>query len=104
MPLKPRNDFCLIRVSQADKQGGVHIPGMSQEAQRYHVEAIGPKVEDLKIGDRVLCTGKKDLDFSFIPGHSGLMIIRADNVVLVFEPEPEEKADATPVPEDWSTR
>lgn len=99
--ISPRNDFVLIRISERERLGGVHVPGISQEAKLYHVEGLGPKVEGLRVGDRVLMTGTQGVDWSYVPGHPSLLVIREGNVVLVFGPESEEPA---PVPADWSQR
>lgn len=87
MIIKPRNDYVVCRAKKIEHLRGLAMPDISRESEEYYVEAMGPLVEDLKLGDRVLVTGQKDLNWSFIPGFPGLFITKQENVVLVIERE-----------------
>ena len=87
---KPRNDMVLLRmVDVGISKGGVHIPQISDHGKEYHVVAIGPKVEGLAIGDKVMAAGRVNVDFAFLPGFKDLFIIKQDNVQMVYTEEPE---------------
>lgn len=91
---RPRNDFVVVRETHTEILDGLAMPQTSMEAKRWHVVAIGPKVEGLAVGDRVLMTGKVGEDWSPIPGAKGLAVIREGNVVLIIgEPTPTPARD-----------
>jgi len=55
----PRQDRVLVKVDDANltTKGGIIIPETSQDAEKPNrgiVLAVGPKVTDLKVGERVL--------------------------------------------------
>ena len=59
LPWKPTRDLCFIR-EQLVEQTGLIIPGIDMNRSADHspilygiVEAIGPRVTDVKVGDRV---------------------------------------------------
>ena len=82
---KPRNDFALIRVTQLGSVGGIAVPDTAVQGKQFTVEAVGPKVEDLMVGDKVLMVGSQQTgDWSFLPNHRDLIIIREANIVLVY--------------------
>lgn len=90
MPLTfhPRNDFVLIRIEEVGQTpSGIAIPQISVEGKKFLIEATGPDVEDLEVGDSVLMTGELGKDYSFLPGRNDLLVIRQGNVVLVIEEE-----------------
>jgi hypothetical protein len=90
--LRPRNDFVIIRMERVEQVRGVVMPEISAEGKRYVVEAVGPKVEDLSVGDAVRCKGQPGVDFAEIPNYPDRIIIREQNVLLVIEPVPDETA------------
>ena len=52
--IRPRNDMVLIRMTEAGRnRAGIHIPQIAVQSKLFYVEAVGPQVEDLEIGDRV---------------------------------------------------
>lgn len=81
---KPRNDIVLIRVNflDLDPVTGLQLPQQSPEAVQYFVEAVGPKVESLLVGDRVEVLLEKG-SFSVVPRHKNLIIVREANIALV---------------------
>lgn len=87
----PRNDFVVIRiVERGQTPGGVLTPEQSVEGKHFFVEAIGPKVEGLKIDDRVVLLGEKGRDgkpanFFPLPNASNLIAIQEEFVALVAE-------------------
>ena len=78
----PRNDFVIVRIEVQDKLRKLALPQQSADAKRYFVEAIGPKVEDLKVGDEVRMTGQPNVDWANLPGRNDLLIIREGNVLV----------------------
>ncbi len=85
---RPRKDFVIIRIETVDKVNELYMPQNTLHGQRFKVEAIGPEVEDLKVGEQVLMTGQAGVDYSYIPNYPGLLVTKEGNVILVFEPEP----------------
>lgn len=96
MPLRCRNDNVLIRIVQVGKtDSGVLLPEISVEGKLFCVEAVGPKVDDLKVGDKVIMVGEINVDYGYVPGMKDLLCIKQGNVVLVMEPEPVPVSEAT---------
>ena len=82
----PRNDLVVIRVEVVNKIGLVAVPERSKEGQKFYVHAVGPKVEGLKVGDRVIFGGSpQGGEVSWIPGAKGLMLTRQENILVVIE-------------------
>lgn len=87
-----RNDFVLVRIVTLGKSpGGVVIPDIAKEGKRLVVEGVGPKVENLKVGDVVECIGTVGQDLAKLPNDRDLFVTRESNVVLVVEFTPVEK-------------
>ncbi len=81
---RPRNDYVLIRIVEVgETPSGIAIPQISIEGKEFHIVALGPKVEDLKIGDKVLMVGQQGVDFFPLPRSKDLIMIREEHVVLV---------------------
>jgi NADPH:quinone reductase-like Zn-dependent oxidoreductase len=84
---QPRNDKVLVRVLSIGKsEGGVALPEISIEGKEFVVEAVGPKVEDLEVGDRVLMIGKINEDYCFLPRSHELLVIPEKNILLRVRP------------------
>ncbi len=82
--LQPRNDWVLIEIIELGKTpSGIAIPEISVEGKEFYVRNIGPKVEDLQIGDRVLMIGRQGVDYFPLPRSSTLIIMREKDVILV---------------------
>ena len=86
---KPRNDFVLFRVVPRKLVRGLAMPDRASEGKDIVIEAVGPKVEGLKVGDRVQAIGTNGQDLVSVPGESGLFLTREANVVLILEGDPE---------------
>lgn len=84
---RPRGDIVLVRVEVRDEIGGLKLPQNSPEGREYYVEAVGDKVDGLKAGDRVLMKGKAGVDYAYVPGFQGLIVIAEHNILLVMEPK-----------------
>jgi len=94
----PRNDFVLFRlVNVGLSAGGVVIPDVSRQGKERIVVAMGPDVEDLKIGDRILVIGEVGHDVVELPATmkdaKGLFLTKQQNVVLVCQDVEDESDD-----------
>ena len=88
---RPRNDLVLSRVVDTGEQRGILMPQQSIQGKRYLVEAIGPKVEDLQVGDWVFMTGQQKVDWDMLPFSNDLLTIRQENIILVVEDSDSER-------------
>lgn len=87
--LHPRNDNIVFRRTVFEKlNSGMIVSQKSIEAFQHNIVAIGSKVEDLKVGDRVEIVGTIGVDYDFITGSHCLMMCREKNVVLSYNDEP----------------
>jgi hypothetical protein len=81
---RPRNDMVLIRIVDLGMtKGGLATPNIGTQGKEYHVIAFGPKVEDLRVGDKVQVTGKKGVDWDLLPKSTDTFITKQDNVLIV---------------------
>lgn len=88
--IRPRLDFVLVRiVERGHTTKGIAVASKSQEGKRYYVDAIGPDVEDIKVGDRILMNGANGTDWGYLPNDPQYIIIRQSNIPLVYEEIPE---------------
>lgn len=84
--LAPRNDYVIVRrVMLGQTPGGVLTPDTSIEGVEHVIAAIGPKVENLNIGDKVLIIGTLGKDYGFLPNSKDLFVTKESNVVLVYK-------------------
>ena len=84
--LRPRNDYCLIQIIDlGETPAGIAIPQISIEGKEFRVVAVGPQVEDLEPGDKVLMTGRQGIDYFPLPRSNDLFVIKQEHVVLVDE-------------------
>lgn len=83
----PRNDYVLVRIEKIDPGDGIAMPDTAIEGKRFVVAAVGPKVEDLALGDEVLMKGDMGVDCAQVPRELNLVIIQEKNVLLVREKE-----------------
>lgn len=82
----PRSGFVLIRVKFIDtNEQGVAVPQTSAEAKQYHVEAVGPGVKDVEVGDRVLMIGRPNEDYWQLPNSKDLILIKESCVAVVVK-------------------
>lgn len=80
---RPREDLVLFKTMEGIKsEGGLAMPDASSEGRVNYIVAVGPKVEDLKLGDRVLIVGVKNETFFEVPRQRGLYITRQSNCML----------------------
>jgi co-chaperonin GroES (HSP10) len=85
---RPRNNKVIIRIVDVGvSKGGVALPDQASEGKAYIVEAVGPDVDNLEVGDRVLMVGKINEDYTFLPREKSLIIIAESNVLLIIEEE-----------------
>lgn len=78
-----RSDFVLFRLVDRGSVGSIATPQISQQGKERIVLAIGPDVEDLNVGDRVLVIGSVGSDVVPLPNESGIYMTRQANVALV---------------------
>jgi len=86
---RPRHDYVLLRCQAREDLGTLKMPQNSAEGKEWFVEAVGPDVEDLKVGERVEASGQPKVDFWFVPGYSDLIVIKERNVQIVYDPLPD---------------
>lgn len=82
---QPRNEFVLVRMTQKGEIGGIAIPDISAEGLEFHVVAVGPKVEGLKVGDHVLMIGRRNDNYWEVPSCRNLFIVKQEVICLVME-------------------
>lgn len=83
---RPRNDMVLIRqVDHGKTKSGIAIPQISIQGKGFFVEAVGPDVENLKVGDKVLMTGTLGGTYFEVPFDKDLMVMRQEFVILIVE-------------------
>ena len=85
---KCRNDIVLFRMITEDVRG-IAMPDKSMTAKVCIVEAIGPKVEDLQVGDRVFVAGKLGETCGAIPNSIDLYVTPQQYVYLIEIPQEE---------------
>jgi len=83
MNYRPRNDIVVIKVVDKGKVRGIAMPDVAQEGKERIILAVGPKVEDLKVGDKVLVIGTPGQDLVRIPGELNLFLTKEVNVLVV---------------------
>lgn len=83
-----RNDFVLIRSVKLEEVRGLAMPDTAIEGKKFIVEAIGDKVENLKVGDSVLAVGNLGTTVFPLPNHKDLVVVRQEAVALIVNEEP----------------
>ena len=83
---RPRNDFVLVRIVElGETKSGIAVQQISIQGKQFVVVAIGPLVEDLKVGDKVMMIGKVGDQYYPLPNYKDLLVISEQNVVLILE-------------------
>lgn len=83
--IKPRNDMVLVRmVKRGESKGGIAMPDISAEGTDYIVEAIGPKVVGLDVGDKILPIGRRGVEWDMLPEETDLFILKEVNIPLIY--------------------
>lgn len=74
--IRPTRNRVLVRVDEVPQEGLIHIPESARGLSQYGtVMAVGPKVQDLQVGNRVY----------FVPQRSFHEIHLNDGVHRLFE-------------------
>lgn len=82
-----RGDFILFRLVNKGEVRGLVMPDQAAQGKERVVVAIGPKVENLDVGDKVLVIGSVGVDTIQIPSEADLYMTREANVALIELPE-----------------
>lgn len=98
--VRPRAGYVLVRKVRREKVGAVAVSERSQEGWLLLVEAVGPGVDGLKAGDRVLVGSGVDLVVDGtgavrinpschydVPGHPDLALMPERAIICVVESE-----------------
>ncbi len=89
MTHRMRNDWVLVRMQYVGNVKGIEMPQSAVEGKVFFVEAIGPDVKDLEIGEKIIMRGTRGVDYFPLPNATNLFAIQEEYVVLVFEEETE---------------
>jgi co-chaperonin GroES (HSP10) len=82
----PRNDFVLIRMVKRQVTAlGVALPDKSRESTDLFIQAVGPDVTDLEIGDQVLAIGTPGEDLVLLPREKDLVMTKQANILCVVK-------------------
>lgn len=85
----PRNDFVIVRRVRLDlTPGGVAVSDQASEAYEHFVEAVGPKVEHLKKGDKILAllVDGEAQNYVIIPNERNLLFaVRESTIMMTVE-------------------
>lgn len=93
-PYRCRNDFVLVRVVDLGKtESGIALPNMAMQGKEFHVVSVGPKVQDLHVGDKVFMIGTKNSHYFELPQSKDLIIIKEEYAVLVDRAYGTEKSN-----------
>lgn len=79
-----RNDMVLIRKQPKGKVRGLHMPAASAEGVDFFVEAFGPEVKNLEIGDQIMLMGSGEEKFYPVPGDTTLLVAQQKLVAYVI--------------------
>lgn len=83
--IQPRNDMVLVRIVAKGKTlSGIAMPDTAMEGNDFIVAAVGPKVEDLKVGERVMVIGRRGHEWDVLPGTTDLFILKEVNVPMIY--------------------
>lgn len=85
MIYQPRNDFVLFKMVDTGSVRGILVPERSAQGKERIIVAVGPKVDGLKVGDKVLAIGTAGMDLIALPNDKDLFLTREQNVVLVVK-------------------
>lgn len=84
MNCQPRNDYVLILITKKPIIDGICYPDNSPLSKNNTIEAIGPDVENLNVGDVVQVIGQYKVDWDFLPGTNDLFLTQEKFVPLVY--------------------
>lgn len=82
---KPRNDFVLFRMISKDKIRGLAMPQISEQAKERIIEAVGPDVVGLSVGQKVLVVGTIGSDVVPLPNEGNMFLTRQGNIIVTIE-------------------
>jgi len=84
---KPRGKWVVIRRVVSDKtKGGIAVPSGSSEGNRFYVEAVGPDVGGLAVGNWIhVCADDGKGQVYPIPREKDLYIVNEKYLAIVVE-------------------
>lgn len=85
MKYRPRNDCVLVRIIDKGHVRGIAVSDTSIHGKEFIVEAIGPQVDGLEIGDKVFMTGIQGEDYAPLPNDKTLMLIKQSNILVIVD-------------------
>ena len=86
MKIRPLSDNVVIRMTEAEEKtvGGIILTGAAKEKPEVaEVVAIGPKVEDVKVGDKVLAKSYAGKEVKF-DGET-FTILEEEDILAIVE-------------------
>jgi hypothetical protein len=89
----PRNDFVLFRLVDKGIVRGIVVPQISAQGKERIVEAIGPDVKDLHVGDKVYVIGSMNEDLVSLPNEPDLYLTKQSNVVVIVQEDDLKEAE-----------
>jgi chaperonin GroES len=81
IPIKPLADYVVVQQEEAESKtaSGLYLPTAAQEKPKVaKVLAVGPDVQDVKAGDRVIFGGYSNTDVKH--GGANYMIVKQENI------------------------
>ncbi len=81
VPINPLADYVVAQQEEAETKtaSGLYLPGNAQEKPKVaKVLAVGKKVDDVKVGDRIIYGGYSNEVVKY--GGSEYILIKAENI------------------------
>jgi chaperonin GroES len=81
VPIQPLADYVVVQQEEAETKtaSGLYIPGGAQEKPKVaKVLAVGPSVQGVKVGDRVVYGGYSNTDVKL--ASETYMLVKEENI------------------------
>lgn len=87
--IEPRSGYVLIRRFKSNETlGGIQLPDAMAGSWRFYVEAFGPEVENLQVGDEVMLGAFERTPYFPLPDHlnqGDRMVVHQTTVLAVIK-------------------